>query len=174
MGSRNNRMIGYHANDEVRCNKFLQEQKYLIISEKDTEYLGTGMYFWEHKCDAQWWLQKKKEQGKACIVKADIRITDDNTLDLTDSDIAEKMGKLIEIIEKSEGKIFCSTKLGEKLDCIFRTYSEMSKYEIIKGRRYYETKPESSFLRGTQLTTKVNDFYCVKCIAPIGEREKVA
>ena len=55
-------MVGYHANDKERCSKFINEDSFLVIDDKDTDFLGKGMYFWEHQSRAEWWLEEKNKE----------------------------------------------------------------------------------------------------------------
>ena len=40
--------ILYHCNDSTRCQKFLQDHTYVIESQEDGIWLGSGMYFWDN------------------------------------------------------------------------------------------------------------------------------
>lgn len=91
-------MIGYHANDRSRCSEFITNRNYLIIDSNDTDFLGKGMYFWEHESRAEWWLTEKHKES---IVKAELNLTD--VLDLTDdkklqyiSRIADKFNSVMQ------------------------------------------------------------------------------
>jgi len=177
MGSRNNRMIGYHANDEERCIRFLKDEKYLIIGE-DTEYLGKGMYFWEHLHMAKWWKEEKK---KDLIVQATVNI--DNLLDLTNREQVEQISNLYNILnraiknrleKKYNGKNI-DILVGVKLDEIFDSYPEiMSKFEVVRCQRNYDQFDEPDFFFNTKLTTLCTSIYCVKVVKPISKREQVA
>lgn len=52
----------YHCNDKQRCEKFLKEDNYLIWSEEDGIWLGSGMYFWDNLSNAKYWKGEKNEK----------------------------------------------------------------------------------------------------------------
>lgn len=164
-------MKGFHANDNERCSRFLSENDYLIIC-KDTDYLGTGMYFWEHKSRAQWWL---KEQKKEVIVCAEI-ITD-NMLDVTDPEIVKMLGNMFSrmdyVIRKKFNNSNISIKAGIKLDTLFETYPKfLGIYTLVRGRRDYPIE-EQDFFEGTKLSTKSVDIYSVRSPEIVIKRERV-
>ena len=170
---------GYHANDQERCKQFLTDNNFLIICYSDTDYLGTGMYFWNHEADARWW---KSHKHKECIVKAKINL--DAMLDLTDDDVVKSLAKSYERIsraiiiqyEKKAGKknIDLKKAVGLKLDMLYEAFPVyMKKFDVLKGRRDYERKQESDFLFGTKLSTKSLDIYCVKEAGVLSQREAV-
>lgn len=152
-------MIGYHANDRKRCTKFINDSKYLIIDENDTDFLGRGMYFWEHESRAKWWLDEKK---KEVIVKANLSLK--NILDLTDD---EKLGYIERVADKFDSamrrKGIKQKNVGLKLNYIFETLKNISDmYDSVKGYIYYKRKEESSFLFNTKLTGKCVAIYCIR------------
>lgn len=172
-------VYGYHSNDSERCERFLSDDSYIIECLTDTEFLGTGMYFWGTESDARWWM---REKSKETIVRAVLNL--DNMLDLTDQDVV----KLVEsALEKIDVIKWCEKKdklrkigknaaeaPGVSLDAVFDSFSSVfGGFNIIKGRQFSQ-RNESNFFFGTKLTTKAVDIYCVKNSDPISEREKVA
>lgn len=170
-------MQGFHANDVESCNRFIDDETYMIVS-KDNDYLGTGMYFWEHRSNAEYWLESKKNNTNSGIVSADILLG--SLLDLTDDEVCKKMANVYTLIgraktialEKSfKGK---PVPFGQKLDYLFEAFSDMSKYDCIRGREIKDKKPESSFLYGSNVSTKSIDIYCVRNVTAITNRNWVA
>ena len=152
-------MVGYHANDKKRCSKFIGEDDFLIIDDKDTDFLGTGMYFWEHQSRAEWWL---KEKNKESIVSAELDLS--KMLDLTDDEklsYVEKAADLFYSAMKRKG--IKPEQVGLKLDYLFEVCKWLSdSYETVKAHFYYERKDESTFLYGSKLTGKCVDIYTVR------------
>ena len=152
-------MTGYHANDKERCSRFIEDEAFLVIDDEDTEFLGTGMYFWEHQSRAEWWL---KEKSKESIVKAELNLT--KLLDLTDD---EKL-KFIELIADKFYKGMArkgikQNQVGLKLNYLFEVNKWLSEtYETIKAHFYYERKDEFNFLYGSKLTGKCVDIYTIR------------
>lgn len=173
-------MLGFHANYKKECEKFLSEESYIIDSKTDTEYLGRGMYFWEHKSKAVWWAKTHKKDSAAMIVSAELSLK--NVLDLTDDDICEMMEKMYSYIDKSVVRKNFKEKnrkdskgaMGIILDSIFEAFSpQMSKYDIVRAVKSYDGKPEASFLVLSPFTTKIVMILCAKTKAPIGARKRV-
>ena len=54
--------ILYHCNDSTRCQKFLQDHTYVIESQEDGIWLGSGMYFWDNATNANHWLKQKSRK----------------------------------------------------------------------------------------------------------------
>ncbi|WP_335932325.1 hypothetical protein [Fusobacterium polymorphum] len=121
----------YHTNDRLKIENFLETSE-LIIS-KDTNWLGSGMYFWDNLSNAKYWKNeklRKRETTDIKIIKGTIFL--EKMLDLTDEetvryidDIWSYISKFSEIkkikIEKAE--------LGRKLDVIFDFYKNISDEE---------------------------------------------
>lgn len=174
-------MLGFHANYVEECERFLSEESYIIDSKTDTEYLGRGMYFWEHQSKAVWWANTHKKDSAAMIVSAELSL--ENVLDLTDDDICEMLGKIFSFINKSvvrkiEKERNCTNSRGAMgiiLDSIFEAFkSQMSKYDIVKAMKSSDKKPESDFLVSSPFTTKIVTILCAKTNTPIGERKRVS
>lgn len=156
---------GFHANYKNECQKYINNQDYLIISN-DNDYMGRGMYFWEHKSNAEYWRKEKKSDRDSAIVSAEIN--DKSMLDLTDDDICSYLQKILEKVKK------LPVRFGRKLDYIFESFPEMNQYNVVKGREHKDKKKENDFLIQTNLTTKSIDIYCVKNICAILKKEWVA
>ena len=46
-------LVLYHCNDEKRCSRFVNSDKYMIVSHEDGSWLGQGMYFWDNLGNAK-------------------------------------------------------------------------------------------------------------------------
>ena len=169
---------GFHSNDAERCNRFLSDDTYIIECRSDTEFLGTGMYFWGTVTDARWW---KKEKGKEMVVSAVLGLN--NVLDLTDQDVVRGVERALERIDSSKWfgrndsrrRLAGSSKKapGVCLDAVFQAFKHpFGKFDVVKGRQL-TTREEVDFLFNTKLTTKAVDIYCVRNANPISEREEV-
>ncbi len=163
-------MKGFHANDKKRCEKFLSDYKYLIISE-DKDFLGNGMYFWEYKSKAEWWL---KEKHKEVIVSAEI--TTENMLDLKDNEICSKVQHLYERMGNAIRSKYIKEypdmdmQAGVKLNVLFEMCSfYMKNYKVIRATRIYDIE-EPLFLNRTKLSSKAVDIYCVRTPDIVNER----
>lgn len=155
-------MKGFHANDKERCEKFLSNYKYLIISE-DTDFLGNGMYFWEQQSRAEWWL---KEKHKDVIVCAEI-ITED-MLDLNDPAVCSKLQHLYERIGNAVKNRYIKKypkmdmQTGVKLNVLFESFGfYMNAFKVVRGTRVYDIE-EPLFLVNSKLSSRAVDIYCIR------------
>ena len=174
-------MLGFHANYIPECERFLSEESYIIDSKTDTEYLGRGMYFWEHQSKAVWWAQTHKKDSASMIVSAELSL--ENVLDLTDDDICKMLNKMFSYVDKSIVRKIARERncadskgaMGIVLDSIFEAFNpQMSKYDIVKAAKSYDKKDEAEFLVASPFTTKIVLILCAKTNAPIGARKKVS
>lgn len=174
-------MLGFHANYVEECERFLSEESYIIDSKTDTEYLGRGMYFWEHRSKAEWWAKTKKIDSASMIVSAELSL--ENVLDLTDDDICDILKKMYAYIDKSivrkiERERNCTNSngaMGIILDSLLEAFKpQLSKYDIVKAVKSYDKKEEAEFLVSSPFTTKIVVILCAKTKAPIGARKRVS
>lgn len=173
-------MVGFHANYVSECEKFLSEKSYIIDSKNDTEYLGRGMYFWEHKSRAEWWRKSHKKDSDSMIVSAELSL--ENALDLTDDEIVNEISRMVTYIDKSvirnkkkeRNASSSGNSVGVILDSVLEAFNrDMSKYDIIKAFAKNDKKKENDFFCSSNLTTKPSMILCAKNNAPIGERKRV-
>lgn len=107
----------YHCNYESRVESFFKHKELRISHHKDdSEWGGTGMYFWDNEGNAEYW--KKQKDGKAdifrCYVKFDAR---NDLLDLTDLNVEKRLDQFIRLASK-EPKLQYLKKasIGDKID----------------------------------------------------------
>lgn len=154
-----NRVTLYHCNDVNRCIKFIEDDSYLIESMEDGIWLGNGMYFWDNKYNAKYWLDEKKKENTSLqykIIKALVCI--DRCLDLTDEDVLDE---LYQVWKEECETIFdydCSqsNELGFILNRLFgREFGDdfSSEYDIIKVSGKY-TKEHIIFEQNTRKNRK--------------------
>ena len=167
------KLNGFHANDKARCEKFLSDYTYLIISE-DTDFLGDGMYFWEQQSRAEWWL---KEKHKDVIVSAEI-ITDD-LLDLNDPMVCSKIQHVYERIGSAVKNRYIrkypnmDIQTGVKLNVLFEMCSfYMNTFKVIRGTRVYDIE-EPLFLTNSKLSSRAVDIYCIRAPEVATKRVRV-
>lgn len=152
-------MIGYHANDRNRCDRFINSHEYLIIDSKDTNFLGKGMYFWEHQSRAEWWLREKHKESIVC---AELNL--ERMLDLTDDEKLKYIGNIankFDFVMRKKG--IKQGQIGSVLNYIFENVSFLAEnYTSIRGHFSYENKKEPDFLYGSKLTGKCVDIYLIR------------
>ena len=78
----------YHGTTTARAQSISQGG--FIHSNKDIEWLGHGIYFFQYAVDAKWWAEL---QSKQCpeVIKADIEYTEKQLLNLDDSEQLEDL-----------------------------------------------------------------------------------
>lgn len=173
--------ILYHCNDKTRCQKFLDNKKFMIESKEDGIWLGNGMYFWDNLSNAKFWHRKKQQKHDELLI-VQSNVYTDFLLDLTDLDVCNKMEQLWnKVYKENEIKIpKDKITLGVKLNYLY-DYYDMFKdvYQVIKVIGKYKKTPQNSFYkydldsRRAEPTTAIKCIYNVKNVDAIATREKV-
>lgn len=173
--------ILYHCNDKTRCQKFLDNKKFMIESKEDGIWLGNGMYFWDNLSNAKFWYRKKQQKHDELLI-VQSNIYTDFLLDLTDLDVCNKMEQLWnKVYKENEIKIpKDKITLGVKLNYLY-DYYDMFKdvYQVIKVIGKYKKTPQNSFYkydldsRRAEPTTAIKCIYNVKNVDAIATRKKV-
>ena len=173
--------ILYHCNDKTRCQKFLDNKKFMIESKEDGIWLGNGMYFWDNLSNAKFWYRKKQQKHYELLI-VQSNVYTDFLLDLTDLDVCNKMEQLWnKVYKENEIKIpKDKITLGVKLNYLY-DYYDMFKdvYQVIKVIGKYKKTPQNSFYkydldsRRAEPTTAIKCIYNVKNVDAIATREKV-
>lgn len=157
-------IIGYHTNDEHRCEMFVE--KGVPINHADVFYFGRGMYFWDNLSNAKYWVKQKIRKNKdqtICkwwIVRVNINVS--SVLDLTDEIVLESVNNL--------WKTYCQKKncnpkepLGKKIDILFDYFGVLSVYTVVKGNVEYKGLSVAEFLNDTFVVNKIKCIYSVRC-----------
>ena len=173
--------ILYHCNDKTRCQKFLDNKKFMIESKEDGIWLGNGMYFWDNLSNSKFWYRKKQQKHDELLI-VQSNVYTDFLLDLTDLDVCNKMEQLWnKVYKENEIKIpKDKITLGVKLNYLY-DYYDMFKdvYQVIKVIGKYKKTPQNSFYkydldsRRAEPTTAIKCIYNVKNVDAIATREKV-
>lgn len=173
--------ILYHCNDKTRCQKFLDNKKFMIESKEDGIWLGNGMYFWDNLSNAKFWYRKKQQKHDELLI-VQSNVYTDFLLDLTDLDVCNKMEQLWnKVYKENEIKIpKDKITLGVKLNYLY-DYYDMFKdvYQVIKVIGKYKKTPQNSFYkydldsRRAEPTAAIKCIYNVKNVDAIATREKV-
>lgn len=173
--------ILYHCNDKTRCQKFLDNKKFMIESKEDGIWLGNGMYFWDNLSNAKFWYRKKQQKHDELLI-VQSNVYTDFLLDLTDLDVCNKMEQLWNKVYKENEIKIPKDKItfGVKLNYLY-DYYDMFKdvYQVIKVIGKYKKTPQNSFYkydldsRRAEPTTAIKCIYNVKNVDAIATREKV-
>ncbi|MGL5086411.1 MAG: hypothetical protein ACRC68_11960 [Clostridium sp.] len=170
---------GYHVNDKERCLKFVGDRNYIIASE-DTYWLGYGMYFWDNKGNANYWLKeklRKESQKEHLMATCNINIGEDYLLDLADDEVSEMVEKLWgQYCLKKREKI--AQPLGIKIDKLLKFFDELNSLKVIKAIGDYDINQtnknyffQKKGYKGPQVRSKLKIIYSVREAELIFNRE---
>jgi hypothetical protein len=142
-------VIGYHGCDAAIANATIRSGKCLTRSENEYDWLGDGIYFWEHGPDrALEWAKNKKERGeikKPAVVGALIHLG--NCFDLLDTRHTSILPEAFQQFQSSleaEGKTLPVNsggpdKLKRERDCallrwLFKQFENQSQpFDSVRG-----------------------------------------
>lgn len=161
-------MVGFHANDAIRCEKFISDGT-LIISE-DLEYLGTGMYFWDSYSQANWWkTEKEKERIVSAVINTD---DEDHFLNIQDPEYEKYLARMYDKAAKAlsfgikqkleKYHLTLDQCVGLKLDLIFNSYKSFNQQiDVIKGI-YTKKSKKDDFFYNTMFSRECVEIHCVR------------
>ncbi len=87
-------VVGYHGCDESVVGDVLLRGKNLRASQNDHDWLGRGIYFWEHGPERAYeWAQHSKSVKKPAVIGAFINLG--NCFDLLDTNHTRLLADLI-------------------------------------------------------------------------------
>lgn len=161
--------ILFHSNKKEHCDNFISGDEYLVISKngKDDMWLGKGMYFWDNRGNAAWWMDKQKRKNPTdsfCMIAANANL--ERLLDLTDYDIYMKLEEVWQTICK-KAKLNPNVPLGNKLDYFFESEKFGVVYSLIKVYGKYNATPSRGVFRFDYESMRAEPTIAVKCIYSI-------
>ncbi|WP_448860687.1 hypothetical protein [Clostridium sp.] len=169
-------LVLYHCNDEKRCSRFVNSDKYMIVSHEDGSWLGQGMYFWDNLGNAKYWMgekRRKEPSQKYEIVKA--RVSMEQLLDLTDIEVCEALQKLWDECEQKmnlpKGE---KAELGLKLNTLCRNIEMFNNaYHVYKVFGKYNRTPKIRFITYDLTSDKVEPILSIKTIYNVKKHEAI-
>ena len=169
-------LVLYHCNDSFRCHNFVHSKKYMIVSEEDGIWLGTGMYFWDNMANARFWMRKKRKDDPHrdySIISANVFM--DKLLDLTDNDICNKIEKMWEkYLEVNGINDEKNSALGYKLNVLFKSIEMLREnYYVIKIYGKYNKTPKNKLWSYSIEDNNVEPIGTVKCIYNVRNEEAI-
>ena len=89
----------YHGTTEKKAENILRTGAF-YKSNKDIEWLGSGVYFFQYRAHAVWWakneVKKKKNAGQSpAILSAKLTYTEQQQLDLDDPDVVRQLNEFV-------------------------------------------------------------------------------
>jgi hypothetical protein len=116
-------VIGYHGTSKTKAETILRSGKF-IPSANDYDWLGHGIYFWEHAPVRAWQWAKQKHWTEAAVVSATIELN--LCLDLTDIRYTSALKKAYQSLQEAyilTGKVLPANRNKARcLDCLVINY----------------------------------------------------
>lgn len=95
----------YHGTTKASAT-LIKNQKQFQNSDKDTEWLGKGAYFFAYKTNADWWTSHKRfEHQKTCVLESILEYEKEEILDLDDQETLDKVNLLMKNVVESYQEI---------------------------------------------------------------------
>ncbi len=159
------KLIGYHGTFGVDVESIMNNilNNGFTVSEKENEWLGKGIYFFDNDAQAKWWGSvccKKDKTLKYGIIKVDISY--ESILDLDNLDDRKKYEEACYEYSKEIRKkkpLFKNVKQAELLmQCLFLSlYKERNNIDVIKKTFNLEKIEKQKY----DVLTKTHVQYCV-------------
>lgn len=133
-------LIGYHGTLSSNADSIIKTQSFLH-SIKDDEWLGPGIYFFLNFELAKRWAEDKryrehKESDKAVVVKTNIFCSENNYLNLDDSEILAQMdSEFREVLKAAKLEITLDTPNKRKYAAC-KYYAEKYNISVISFTFY--------------------------------------
>lgn len=109
-------IYGYHGTIQHFADQIVAKQDF-IDSDKDNEWLGTGVYFFAYKAHADWWIKARRfRHQETCVLKAELSFAKDQLLDLDDPEMLEFANSVLKAAVKrtnEEGNLLISVSLDD-------------------------------------------------------------
>lgn len=150
----------YHVNTNEKIDNLIKNNE-LIISEhkSDSKYSGIGMYFWDNRGNADYWLGQKlkyKEKKDLNLLVVSAEYSSDHMLDLMDYAQEKEYQNILSKVSKL-GR-FRGKSLGEKVDYL----CEVLGCKLVRFSAYYPNTPQTGLLKRSKVTNKYKVIYCIK------------
>ena len=145
----NRTIVGYHGTSKTRAEQIVRNQSFNASRNKH-DWLGHGMYFWEHAPKQAWWWATRKFGTDAAVVASMIRLG--NCLDMLDPDNARLLKQFHDLMEVPL-RLSANWNTKKYRDCaVFEAYftaiEDRSEPRIDTSRGVYVPTPGGSGVEG--------------------------
>lgn len=158
---------GYHGHTQPVINEIVRSGKF-NPSDRDWEYLGTGVYFFEDDIlQAVRWCKYARKYDQWSVIRAKIKT--DKLLDLLDTANFNSFKEFATLLRRKYKKIDGSKKITSKL--IFNFLYELEEYDAVRHVFVVGDNPKP--IQPTEVT-RMQVQLCVRnqdCITDIEEVE---
>jgi hypothetical protein len=138
----NRTIVGYHGTSRARAEQIVRNQSF-NSSRNNHDWLGHGMYFWEHAPkQAKWWAERRFK-GDAAVVASMIRLG--NCLDMLDPDNCRLLSDFHDVLVRDGVALPENHNTRKYRDCaVFESY-----YAAVQSR----SEPSIDSARGVYVPT---------------------
>lgn len=92
---------GYHGTTRINAEKIVKEQRF-VESNRNTEWLGKGVYFFAYIAHAKWWTTHGRySKQTTAVLDADLKYMDEQILDLDDPDVLDFVNEFVADLVKA-------------------------------------------------------------------------
>lgn len=154
-------LLAYHGTTREAA-KLIIEHEHFIKSNKEYEWLGHGVYFYELFEKAQWWSQNKKNP---VVIETQISVEEGRLVNLDKPSEEDKFGAFIQLLEKDGGFVFDDDKLISRCQMMNMYMKSVKGHVVIAtllstNRKYKKTFSRIDYMR-TEKQICVHDTSCI-------------
>lgn len=150
----------YHGTTVSNAMTIIQKQEF-STSKRNSDWLGTGVYFFANDVDAKWWVSHSRFQGvETAVLDCQLAYNESEHLDLDNSKISDMVEQFVEEARDyaQRGKLDFDTMSHEKKWCFMCNFIQ-GLFPEYKIRSYtFEDKKRSNQSR---VFGKVRKQFCV-------------
>jgi len=112
-------IVGFHGTTAASADRLVAGEA-CKASDKDDEWFGKGIYFWEYAPKQAWWWAKRfKKYDQPCVIGALIRLG--NCFDLLDPKnlevLRETQSRLVKLLHDAGAEVPTNKRHHRYLDC---------------------------------------------------------
>ncbi|WP_239774584.1 hypothetical protein [Mammaliicoccus sp. N-M50] len=154
-------ILGYHGTTRDSASSIILNN--FEKSDKNNEWLGHGVYFYELYEKAEWWGSRKEEPA---IIKSNIIVPAKHYINLDKPSEEDKLGEFIRFIENSDEKLMSSGDEIVKRCKLMNLYMRYGDFKVISAtfistnRKYKQYLDSIGYVR-TEKQICVHDTECI-------------
>ncbi|MGV3043499.1 hypothetical protein [Staphylococcus rostri] len=155
-------LLGYHGTTLDNALSIVRNSDFKK-SNKDNEWLGHGVYFFELYEKAEWWVSKR---NKPAIIETKILVPEKYYLDLDKPSEVDKLGEFIKFIEESGKKFTVKGDETQKRCAVINLYMQSCGFKVISAtllstNKKYKKQLNSIGFHRSEKQICVHDTQCI-------------
>lgn len=155
-------LIGYHGTSKIAADSILASRKF-HFSNKNNEWLGQGIYFYELIEKARWWSNKKENPT---ILKTKISVSEEKYVNFDVPEEEDKLAKFIEYAQKNLIVKGFSVNKNQRRCEIFTLYARYNQLKVVSAtfdstNKKYKAQLDSIGYKRTEKQICVYDNDCI-------------